>query len=281
MPKRRQPPQIIYQQVIDNSKINELNKKIEEITKDFTEKIKIYEEKSKIFKENYDFENGFISDDLLLKLADEEYNLEQIGFNDDNLNICFIGRVSSGKSMILNALLELKIPIQTDSNENTNKISYYKYKNNDNIENKKKEIIFWDFPGFGGQKFDYKNNKKYIYLLSIMDCICFIYDGVVDQCVSQTFNFIKNMKTNKIILFNKIDQLIRSVYIDFEQKISKNDLPMLFRKEVTKHQLHIGGITNFLTSAINIVEKDGNRYDWDDFIKFLLQLYKDNNSIKI
>jgi hypothetical protein len=168
-----------------NSKLlNEEKQKFKDLFLESEKKNKLLVELSK----QVSFENGYISDKDLNELSSEKYDIKDIGFDESKINIGFIGRVSSGKSSLLKATLKTD-DIDTGVGETTVIPKPYIYDSNKTL---------WDFPGFGGTKFNYSENKKYIYLLSIMDCVCFVYDGVLDTSCRQTYTFIKNMKNKKV-----------------------------------------------------------------------------------
>ena len=207
------------------------------------------------------------------------YNLDTLiglGFNPKEFNIGIIGRVSSGKSTIITACLNLTGENRAKSGHGETTMVPKAYRTPNMLN-----IAAWDFPGVGGTRFDYTKSREYIFLLSKMDVLLVVFDGVADQSARQTFNFVKEMPNTKLFIYNKIEEICENLQLDEE-----------FQENAALKQLEIeakiiGRTCNaemsFLISAKNINLNRKNprivrdEYDWE-ILKSCLESVMDGTS---
>ena len=214
---------------------------------------------------------GLISKELMKEFAKDARFEEELNFNKKKLNIAILGRVSSGKSTTLNAFLHLQgtEKAKTGHDETTRfPPQSFVYPNSN------EKAIVWDFPGVGGVKSDWskQENRKYIYLLSLMDVIIVLHDGVFDRTAQQTFNFVKEFPNHKFLLYNKIDSLTESMMEDQDlddEQVCYNT----FQNEGKLLLNVLNGHELFLVSArtaMKALQKSGvETYDWVSLVERL------------
>ena len=207
------------------------------------------------------------------------YNMDtliRLGFNPTEFNIGIIGRVSSGKSTIITACLKLTGANRAKSGHGETTMVPKAYRTPEMLG-----ITAWDFPGVGGTRFDYTKSREHIFLLSKMDVLLVVFDGVADQSARQTFNFVKEMPNTKLFVYNKVEEICENLQLDEE-----------FQEDAALKQLEIeakiiGRTCNaemsFLISAKNInLNRRSPRlirdeYDWE-ILKSCLESVMDGTS---
>ena len=219
---------------------------------------------------------GIIGHQLMQTFGDTN-TLLALGFDKKNLNIAVIGRVSSGKSCIINIFLRKSggEKAKVGHNETTLVPSAYDCKEFVNFK-------LWDFPGAGGVEFDYckEENRKYIYLLSRMDIIAIVFDGMFDVSSRQTFNFVKEMPNKKIFLYNKADLVLDS--IQYDREVEEKEARTLLQMEGEFYAKCAACTDFFLISAHNVHQNrislsncNLDLFDWKRLENCIGTIYKD------
>lgn len=252
-------------QVRQQYEMQQHQQKLQQATELLEQKMREIE---KMKKESIDskIRYGMIEKELIETFKDQKM-MDKIGFKKTELNIGVIGRVSTGKSLLVNAYFGLKVNRAKTGHEETTRVpSYY-------ASEKQKNLKVWDFPGVGGTQFDYASDRKYIYLLAQMDMILVVFDGVFDVSARQTFNFVREMPNKKIFIYNKIDLLVDS--IQYDRDFTTEEAIQYLRMEANIYANQLSAEAFFLVSARNSDINKGKpnhqkeTYDWEELNKFL------------
>jgi len=118
---------------------------------------------------------------------------------DQSINIAIVGKVSSGKSSLLNAILECPREVPTaavGANSGvTTKVTAYKLDKN---------VLIIDCPGLDDVRDE--NSKETTNFLASIDLGIFVVTGSADISQKNNFNDLKKNSQKVLVILNKIDE---------------------------------------------------------------------------
>ena len=173
---------------------------------------------------------------------------------------CLIGTPNSGKSTLLNALVNQKISAVTHKVHTTR----------DNIKGiisrEDTQLIFIDTPGYlknPKYKLEKSITKKSLKEIKNVDFICIIVDVAKKNCLDGSLidiNYFSSQE-NLIIVFNKIDLIKdKNKLLDLAQKTKEKGFNNIFMISATNNK----GVRDFLDYLINNSPKGNWHYDEDE-----------------
>jgi GTP-binding protein Era len=174
--------------------------------------------------------------------------------------VSLIGRPNVGKSTLLNAIIERKIAITSNTAQTTRNIIQGVYNKND------LQIIFVDTPGIHKpqHKLGKVLNEQAYYSMEDVDVILFLQDvtqkfGTGDQFILEK---LKNTKTPVILVLNKIDKIKYENLLPMIEEY-KNNYPF---KEIVPVSATKGKNINELIKTISNYLNDDIKYFDDNTI---------------
>lgn len=170
---------------------------------------------------------------------------------------CLIGAPNSGKSTLLNALVNQKISAVTHKVHTTR----------DNIKGiisrENTQLIFIDTPGYlknPKYKLEKSITKKSLKEIKNVDFICIIVDVAKKNCLDGSLIDINyfNSQENLIIVFNKIDLVKdKNKLLDLAQKTKEKGFNNIFMISATNNK----GVQDFLDYLISNSPEGNWHYD--------------------
>lgn len=132
------------------------------------------------------------------KIFDKAYKTRSPNF-DEHVNVALVGKVSAGKSSLLNAILgcarENPIAEVGASSGVTTKVTAYKLD---------KQVLIVDCPGLDDVREE--NSAETKYFLSSIDLGLFVVTGSADASQKANFDDLKRHSKKTIVILNKIDE---------------------------------------------------------------------------
>ncbi len=172
--------------------------------------------------------------------------------------VSIVGRANTGKSTLLDSILQKKVAI-TSSKPNTTRNIIQGIYNEDNYQ-----IVFVDSPGISSPKNKLGKilNKEALSLLNDVDAIILVVDGSEKIGPGDKFmlNALQNTEVPVILAINKIDKISKEVILlkidEYKNLFSFSEIVPISAKENDNIERLLEVIKKYLTDNIKYFEDD-------------------------